>query len=168
MIISAVTADQSLIAARSLLPHLVQGQVVIDLNSVSPGRKRETAVEVTAAGGAYLDMAVMAPVHPRGHRTPVLLVITGTDAGRLPQATEVAAYQAVAEAVRRAAAIGDARVDLALEREGTTLRLAVVGDDLGPGPWTRVSDRVGAAGGTLGVEGHEGRTTRLTMELPCA
>jgi len=72
-IISAVTADQSLIAARSVLPHLVQGQVVIDLNSVSPGRKRETAGEVTAAGAVYLDMAVMAPVHPRGHKTPVLL-----------------------------------------------------------------------------------------------
>jgi 3-hydroxyisobutyrate dehydrogenase-like beta-hydroxyacid dehydrogenase len=71
-IISAVTADQSLIAARSLLPHLVQGQVVIDLNSVSPGRKRQTAEEVGTAGAAYLDMAVMAPVHPRGHRTPVL------------------------------------------------------------------------------------------------
>ncbi len=72
-IISAVTADQSLIAARSLLPHLVQGQMVIDLNSVSPQRKRETAAEVTTAGAGYLDMAVMAPVHPRGHRTPVLL-----------------------------------------------------------------------------------------------
>jgi 3-hydroxyisobutyrate dehydrogenase-like beta-hydroxyacid dehydrogenase len=72
-IVSAVTADQSLIAVRSLLPHLVQGQVVIDLNSVSPRRKQETAAEVAAAGGVYLDMAVMAPVHPRGHRTPVLL-----------------------------------------------------------------------------------------------
>jgi 3-hydroxyisobutyrate dehydrogenase-like beta-hydroxyacid dehydrogenase len=86
-IISAVTADQSLIAARSLLPHLVQGQIVIDLNSVSPGRKRETAAEVTAAGGIYLDMAVMAPVHPRGHRTPVLLA--GEEVDRL--AKELAA-----------------------------------------------------------------------------
>jgi 3-hydroxyisobutyrate dehydrogenase-like beta-hydroxyacid dehydrogenase len=86
-IISAVTADQSLIAARSLLPHLVQGQVVIDLNSVSPERKRKTAAEVTAAGAVYLDMAVMAPVHPRGHRTPVLLA--GEEADRL--AKEMAA-----------------------------------------------------------------------------
>jgi 3-hydroxyisobutyrate dehydrogenase-like beta-hydroxyacid dehydrogenase len=86
-IISAVTADQSLIAARSLLPHLVQGQVVIDLNSVSPERKRETAAEVAAAGAVYLDMAVMAPVHPRGHRTPVLLA--GEEADRL--AKEMAA-----------------------------------------------------------------------------
>jgi 3-hydroxyisobutyrate dehydrogenase-like beta-hydroxyacid dehydrogenase len=87
-IISAVTADQSLIAARSLLPYLAQGQVVIDLNSVSPERKRETAAEVTSAGGIYLDMAVMAPVHPRGHRTPVLLA--GEEANRL--AKEMAAH----------------------------------------------------------------------------
>src|SRR5690606_9263014 len=28
---------------------------------------------VAKRGAAYLDMAVMAPVHPRGHRTPVLI-----------------------------------------------------------------------------------------------
>jgi 3-hydroxyisobutyrate dehydrogenase-like beta-hydroxyacid dehydrogenase len=88
-IVSAVTADQSLTAVRSLLPHLVQGQVVIDLNSVSPGRKRETAAEVGAAGAVYLDMAVMAPVHPRGHRTPVLFA--GEEADRL--AKELAALE---------------------------------------------------------------------------
>jgi 3-hydroxyisobutyrate dehydrogenase-like beta-hydroxyacid dehydrogenase len=88
-IVSAVTADQSLTAVRSLLPHLVQGQAVIDLNSVSPGRKRETAAEVEATGAVYLDMAVMAPVRPRGHRTPVLLA--GEDAERL--AKELAALE---------------------------------------------------------------------------
>jgi 3-hydroxyisobutyrate dehydrogenase-like beta-hydroxyacid dehydrogenase len=76
-IISAVTADQSLVALQSLAPHLTQGQWVIDINSVSPDRKRESAALVEKAGGHYLDMAVMAPVyqngHPRGHRTPVLL-----------------------------------------------------------------------------------------------
>ena len=72
-IISAVTADQSLLAVEPLLRHLRQGQVLIDINSVSPGRKRETAERVEAAGASYLDMAVMAPVHPRLHATPVLL-----------------------------------------------------------------------------------------------
>jgi 3-hydroxyisobutyrate dehydrogenase-like beta-hydroxyacid dehydrogenase len=89
-VISAVTADQSLIAARSLLPYLVQGQVLIDINSVSPGRKRETAAEVEAAGAIYLDMAVMAPVHPRGHRTPVLLA--GEEADRLAKEMEVLGF----------------------------------------------------------------------------
>lgn len=72
-VIAAVTADQSLKAARAVLPDLVQGQVYIDINSVSPNRKRTTAAEVEAAGARYIDMAVMAPVHPRGHATPVLL-----------------------------------------------------------------------------------------------
>lgn len=72
-VIAAVTADQSLNAARSVLPDLVQGQVYIDINSVSPNRKRTTAAEVEEAGARYIDMAVMAPVHPRGHATPVLL-----------------------------------------------------------------------------------------------
>ena len=72
-IFSAVTADQSLIAARSILPYLGQGALLIDINSVSPARKRETATLVGETGADYLDMAVMAPVHPGGHATPVLL-----------------------------------------------------------------------------------------------
>lgn len=87
-IFSAVTADQSLAAARSVLEHLVQGQIFVDINSVSPGRKKQTAEEVVAHGGRYLDMAVMAPVHPRGHATPVLLagVEAAALAGDLSQA----------------------------------------------------------------------------------
>lgn len=80
-VFSAVTADQSLLAVESLLPHLRQGQVLIDINSVSPGRKRDTAAAVEAAGAHYLDMAVMAPVHPKKHATPVLLA--GEPAERL-------------------------------------------------------------------------------------
>jgi 3-hydroxyisobutyrate dehydrogenase-like beta-hydroxyacid dehydrogenase len=72
-VFSAVTAADSLDAARSVAARLRPGQVFIDINSVSAGRKQETAALVTAGGAAYLDMAVMAPVHPKGHRTPVLI-----------------------------------------------------------------------------------------------
>jgi 3-hydroxyisobutyrate dehydrogenase-like beta-hydroxyacid dehydrogenase len=72
-IFSAVTADQSLDAARSLAPFLRQKQVFIDINSVSPDRKRATAELVIATGAEYLDMAVMAPVLPNRHATPVLI-----------------------------------------------------------------------------------------------
>jgi 3-hydroxyisobutyrate dehydrogenase-like beta-hydroxyacid dehydrogenase len=72
-IVSAVTADQSLEAARAASAWLRPGQTFFDINSVSPQRKQESAAHVSATGSAYLDMAVMAPVHPRGHRTPVLL-----------------------------------------------------------------------------------------------
>lgn len=77
-IVSAVTASSSLAAGQSVGPAIRAGQVFIDINSVSPGRKQETAAPMTAKGAAYADMAVMAPVHPRGHRTPVLV------AGALP------------------------------------------------------------------------------------
>lgn len=80
-IFSAVTADQSLLAIEPLLPYLRQGQIVIDINSVSPDRKRETSARVEQAGARYIDMAVMAPVHPRRHQTPVL--VAGADASRL-------------------------------------------------------------------------------------
>lgn len=72
-IFSAVTADQSLEAVKSVSGHLTADQVLVDINSVSPERKRESAAIVEASGAQYLDMAVMAPVHPRGHRTPVLV-----------------------------------------------------------------------------------------------
>lgn len=72
-IVSAVTADQSLVAVEPLLPALGPGNLLIDINSVSPDRKRETARLVAERGAAYADLAVMAPVHPRGHATPTLL-----------------------------------------------------------------------------------------------
>ncbi|TCV70068.1 3-hydroxyisobutyrate dehydrogenase-like beta-hydroxyacid dehydrogenase [Neorhizobium sp. R1-B] len=80
-IFSAVTADQSLKAAQSIAPYLGQSALLIDINSVSPGRKRETATLINETGAGYLDMAVMAPVHPKGHATPVLLA--GREAGKL-------------------------------------------------------------------------------------
>jgi 3-hydroxyisobutyrate dehydrogenase-like beta-hydroxyacid dehydrogenase len=78
-IISAVTAASSLEAAQSVVDGLVDRQVYLDINSVSARRKQETAALVRNRGARYVDMAVMAPVHPRGHRTPVL--IAGDHAG---------------------------------------------------------------------------------------
>ena len=43
IIVSAVTAASSLEAARSVAPHLTGNPYFLDINSVSPGRKQETA-----------------------------------------------------------------------------------------------------------------------------
>jgi 3-hydroxyisobutyrate dehydrogenase-like beta-hydroxyacid dehydrogenase len=72
-VFSAVTASSSLSAAEETAPHLSASHVFIDINSVSPERKRQAERLVTRNGALYLDMAVMAPVHPAGHRTPVLV-----------------------------------------------------------------------------------------------
>ena len=71
IVVSAVTAASSLEAARSVKDHLT-GQFFLDINSVSPGRKLETAKELGDAG-RYVDVAVMAPVHPARHQTPIML-----------------------------------------------------------------------------------------------
>ncbi|WP_193178721.1 NAD(P)-dependent oxidoreductase [Oricola nitratireducens] len=85
-IISAVTAASSLEAARSIENGLTEGQVYVDINSVSAKRKQETAALVRGRGARYVDMAVMAPVHPRGHRTPVL--IAGDHGGEIAEALQ--------------------------------------------------------------------------------
>lgn len=72
MIISAVTAASSLEAARSVAPHLTGSPYYLDINSVSPGRKRETA-KLLGERACYVDVAVIAPIHPARHRTPLLI-----------------------------------------------------------------------------------------------
>ena len=42
----------------------------LDINSVSPARKRETA-KLLAERARYVDVAVMAPIHPARHQTPM-------------------------------------------------------------------------------------------------
>ena len=71
LIVAAVTAASSRDAAEQAKPFLRSDQYFLDINSVSPGRKQETARAMD--GYAYVDVAVMAPVHPARHQTPALL-----------------------------------------------------------------------------------------------
>jgi len=72
LIISAVTAASSVDAAHSVAPHLTGNPYYLDINSVSPGRKLETA-RLLGERARYVDAAVIAPIHPARHRTPLLL-----------------------------------------------------------------------------------------------
>jgi len=81
----AVTASSSLQAALSCLPGLRRGQLFLDINSVSPQRKLETAARVAASGASYVDVAVMAPVAPYQHKVPCLIGGPGA-AALLPRA----------------------------------------------------------------------------------
>ena len=72
-IFSVVTADQAHEAAVAALPGVEHGAFFFDCDSCAPQTKERTAKEVDAAGGRYVDVAVMAPVHPRLHRTPLLI-----------------------------------------------------------------------------------------------
>ena len=73
VIFSLVTADQALVAAQKCAAHINTGALWFDCNSCSPGTKRQAAETIEAAGGIYIDVAVMAPVHPKLHQTPLLI-----------------------------------------------------------------------------------------------
>lgn len=73
LVLSLVTADQALIAARDYARHLAAGAIWCDMNSVAPETKRSAAQAIEAAGGRYVDVAVLAPVEPARLAVPLLL-----------------------------------------------------------------------------------------------
>ena len=73
VVISAVTTDQSLVAAEQLAPTLASGTIYLDLNSTSPGKKRKVADVIDGTGAHMVEAAVMDTVPPHGHRVPMLL-----------------------------------------------------------------------------------------------
>src|SRR6478752_3037244 len=73
LIFSAVTAEQTLSAARALALRPLKHAWVVDLNSAAPQTKIECAALVAAAGGRYVEAAVMTSVPPHGIRVPMLL-----------------------------------------------------------------------------------------------
>lgn len=73
LVISVVTADQALAAAKAAAACLGPGTLYCDFNSVAPGTKQAAARLIEAAGGRYADVAVMAPVHPALLAVPLLV-----------------------------------------------------------------------------------------------
>jgi 3-hydroxyisobutyrate dehydrogenase-like beta-hydroxyacid dehydrogenase len=71
LVISAVTAAQTLAAAKSATG-LKPGAIYLDLNSASPGVKREASETIHAAGGRYVEAAVMSPFPPKRIATAML------------------------------------------------------------------------------------------------
>lgn len=73
IVVSLVYADRALDAAEDTAQYLGSGRLYIDGNSCSPQTKAKAAHVLSLGGTDYIDMAVMAPVHPKKEKTPVLL-----------------------------------------------------------------------------------------------
>ena len=74
IVLSTVTSERALEAATAAAPHLRAGQLYLDLNSCSPGKKVKASAVVEAHPCArYVDVAVMDTVPGRGHTVPMLL-----------------------------------------------------------------------------------------------
>jgi len=73
LILSAVTADRSFEAASAAASVMARGQVYLDINSCSPDSKRANCRVIEAAGGNYVEAAVMGPVPPSRLKVQMLL-----------------------------------------------------------------------------------------------
>ena len=72
VLLSVVTCDQAVAAARQTAPHLEDRHFYADLNSVSPAVKQSIAAIVRSSLARFVEIAVMAPVPPHGHAVPML------------------------------------------------------------------------------------------------
>jgi len=72
-IVSAVTANQAVPVAAACAPHVKRGAWFLDFNSASPGAKQRAAALIDAAGGRYVEGAVMTSIPPYRIRVPLLL-----------------------------------------------------------------------------------------------
>jgi 3-hydroxyisobutyrate dehydrogenase-like beta-hydroxyacid dehydrogenase len=73
LVISAVTASQAVPVAQACAPAVRKGAWFLDFNSASPGAKQRAARLVDAAGGRYVEGAVMTSIPPYRIKVPLLL-----------------------------------------------------------------------------------------------
>jgi 3-hydroxyisobutyrate dehydrogenase-like beta-hydroxyacid dehydrogenase len=72
IIFSSVTASAAEAVAEAASGAIEQGQLFVDVNSAAPATKQRAAALIEAAGGRYLEAAVMAPVLKPGLAVPIL------------------------------------------------------------------------------------------------
>jgi 3-hydroxyisobutyrate dehydrogenase-like beta-hydroxyacid dehydrogenase len=80
-IVSAVTASQAVPVAQACAPAVKKNAFFLDFNSASPGAKQRAAKLIDAAGGRYVEGAVMTSIPP--YRIKVPLLLGGTTANEL-------------------------------------------------------------------------------------
>ena len=73
LVISAVTASNTLAVAQEAARFIRPGTVFLDLNSASPGTKQQCAALIDAVGAHYVEAGVMTSVPPYGIKVPMLL-----------------------------------------------------------------------------------------------
>jgi 3-hydroxyisobutyrate dehydrogenase-like beta-hydroxyacid dehydrogenase len=73
LVVSAVTASQTVQAAQACAPAIARGAWFLDFNSASPGAKARAAEPIERAGANYVEAAVMTSVPPHRIKVPMLL-----------------------------------------------------------------------------------------------
>lgn len=78
LVLCATSAKYALPIARQAAEFVSAGTIYADLNSASPGTKRQIGQVMAAAGALFADVAVMELVPPHGHKVP--LAVSGSGA----------------------------------------------------------------------------------------
>jgi 3-hydroxyisobutyrate dehydrogenase-like beta-hydroxyacid dehydrogenase len=73
IVFSTVTSSSALDAAAAAVEFLEPRHLYADLNSVSPGLKVEIDRVIGRSAARFVEVAVMAPVLPYGHKVPMLV-----------------------------------------------------------------------------------------------
>jgi 3-hydroxyisobutyrate dehydrogenase-like beta-hydroxyacid dehydrogenase len=73
VIFSTVTCARAKEAAEQTAPYLRVDHFYADLNSVSPALKQDIDGVISGAGARFVEAAVMSPILPQRHRSPMLL-----------------------------------------------------------------------------------------------
>jgi 3-hydroxyisobutyrate dehydrogenase-like beta-hydroxyacid dehydrogenase len=73
LVLCAVTASQAVAVAQAAAPAIGKGVFFLDFNSASPGAKIRASEIVNAAGGRYVEGAVMTSIPPYRIKVPLLL-----------------------------------------------------------------------------------------------
>ncbi len=92
LVVSAVTASQTVAAAEACAGALPAGSFFLDFNSASPGAKIVAAEQVAHGAGRYVEGAVMTAVPP--YRIKVPLLLGGPAAGALLPALQELGFSA--------------------------------------------------------------------------
>ncbi len=98
LVICAVTASQTVIAAESCALAMGENAFFLDLNSASPGAKQRAAARIDGAGGLYVEGAVMTSVPP--YRIGVPLLLGGASADALCAAINILGFAATVASER--------------------------------------------------------------------
>ena len=70
LILSTNLSTVAIAVAREVLPSLKAGQVYADMNTAAPEIKRQIDMHFQDSPALFADVAIMAPILPRGIRTP--------------------------------------------------------------------------------------------------
>jgi 3-hydroxyisobutyrate dehydrogenase-like beta-hydroxyacid dehydrogenase len=80
VLFSTVTCARAREAAEQTAPVLRPHHIYADLNSVSPALKQEIEQVIAPSGAGFVEAAVMSPVPPFAHRSPMLQEVKGAPA----------------------------------------------------------------------------------------